>query len=63
MNGNGSDDLDYDDIPADVWIHHVVVKTGNQLTYYRDGQEHSSGTIAQALEQSSKPEAVSGRSI
>ncbi|MCP4613377.1 MAG: hypothetical protein GY845_32200, partial [Planctomycetes bacterium] len=35
MNGNGDDNLDYDDIPADVWLHHTVVKTADQLTYYR----------------------------
>ncbi len=50
MNGNGDDNLEYDDIPADVWIHHAVVKTADQLTYYRDGVEASSGTITQALD-------------
>ncbi len=47
MNGNGDDNLDYDDIPADVWIHHAVVKTGDQLTYYRNGIEASSGAFTQ----------------
>jgi len=50
MNGNGDDNLDYDDIPADVWLHHAVVKTADQLTYYRDGIESSSGMITQALD-------------
>jgi len=50
MNGNGDDNLDYDDIPTDVWLHHAVVKTGDQLTYYRDGVEASSGTFTQALD-------------
>ena len=50
MNGNGNDNLDYDDIPADVWIHHAVVKTGDQLTYYRDGIESSSGVFTQPLD-------------
>jgi len=50
MNGNGNDNLDYDDIPADVWIHHAVVKTGDQLTYYRNGVEHSSGAFTQPLD-------------
>jgi hypothetical protein len=50
MNGNGNDNLDYEDIPADVWLHHAVVKTGNQLTYYRNGVEHSSGVFTQPLD-------------
>jgi len=50
MNGNGDDNLEYDDIPADVWLHHAVVKAGDQLTYYRNGIEASSGTITQALD-------------
>ncbi|MFH1882720.1 MAG: LamG-like jellyroll fold domain-containing protein [Planctomycetota bacterium] len=50
MNGNGDDNLDYDDIPADVWLHHTVVKTADQLTYYRNGVEASSGTFTQALD-------------
>ena len=49
MNDNGNDNLDYDDIPADVWLHHVIVKAGDQLTYYRDGVEAGSKTITQAL--------------
>jgi len=50
MNGNGNDNMEYDDIPADVWLHHAVVKTGDQLTYYRNGIEAGSGTITQALD-------------
>jgi hypothetical protein len=50
MNGVGDDNLEYDDIPNDVWLHHAVVKTADQLTYYRDGVEHSSGVITQALD-------------
>ncbi len=50
MNGNGDDNLDYDDIPADIWLHHTVVKTGDQLTYYRNGVEASSGTFTQPLD-------------
>ena len=50
MNGNGNDNLDYEDIPADVWLHHAVVKTGDQLTYYRNGVEASSGTFTQPLD-------------
>jgi hypothetical protein len=50
MNGNGDDNLEYEDIPADVWLHHVVVKTADQLTYYRNGIEASSGVITQPLD-------------
>jgi hypothetical protein len=50
MNGNGDDNLDYDDIPADIWLHHTVVKTADQLTYYRNGVEASSGSFTQPLD-------------
>ncbi len=50
MNGNGNDNLEYDDIPDDIWLHHVVVKAGDTLTYYRNGVEASSGTITQPLD-------------
>jgi len=50
MNGNGDDNLDYEDIPADVWLHHAVVKTADQLTYYRNGVEASSGTFTQPMD-------------
>ena len=37
---------DNNDIPSnDQWIHHVLVKDGDQLTYYRDGVERISRTI------------------
>ena len=42
--------MEYEDIPDDVWLHHVVVKTGDQLTYYRNGNASSSGVITQALD-------------
>ena len=50
MNGNGDDNLLYNaDIPADVWMHHAVVKDGDSLTYYRDGVEASAGVFTQAM--------------
>ncbi|MBM4027544.1 MAG: hypothetical protein FJ280_19385 [Planctomycetes bacterium] len=49
MNGNGNDNLNYDDIPADVWLHHAVVKKGAQLTYYRNGVAANTKTITQPL--------------
>jgi hypothetical protein len=50
MNGNGDDNMEYEDIPADIWLHHAVVKTADQLTYYRNGIVASSGTITQPLD-------------
>ncbi len=49
MNGNGDDNLDYEDIPNDVWIHHAVVKRGDLLTYYRDGAEGGTQIITQRM--------------
>jgi hypothetical protein len=50
MNGNGDDNLDYDDIPAGEWLHHAVVKDGASLTYYRNGVESAAGTFTQPLD-------------
>jgi len=50
MNGNGDDNLEYDDIEADVWLHHAVVKAADQLTYYRNGIKASLGTFTQPLD-------------
>jgi hypothetical protein len=49
MNGNGNDNLDYEDIPPGVWLHHAVVKAGDRLTYYRNGVEAGSKTFTQPL--------------
>ncbi len=48
-NGNGDDNLDYENIANDVWIHHVVVKEGTQLLYYRNGILAATHTLAQEL--------------
>jgi len=37
--------INYDDIPSDVWIHHIGVKDGTTLTYYRNGVEAGTKTI------------------
>jgi hypothetical protein len=50
MNGNGNDNIDYDDIEPDVWVQHTVVKSGSDLTYYRDGNATGTGTVTQALD-------------
>ena len=55
MDGGGAPNIPYDppvndavddDIPSnDEWIHHAVVKQGDSLVYFRDGQVANSGTI------------------
>ncbi len=37
--------IDYDDLPADVWLHHAVVKDGASLTYYRNGAAVGSSVV------------------
>ncbi len=36
-DGAYANGLNYNSIPANVWVHHVVVKDGTSLTYYRNG--------------------------
>lgn len=43
-------DIDYDDIPEGIWMHHVVVKDGTSLTYYRDGVESGTSTVTTTIE-------------
>jgi len=44
---NGSlDGINYDDIPGGLWIHHAVVKDGTSFTYYRNGVNSGTNTIA-----------------
>jgi hypothetical protein len=40
QEGVGTDNVAYPDpIPDDVWVHHAIVKDGNNFTYYRNGEE------------------------
>ncbi len=41
----GGENIDYADITAGAWMHHAVVKTGTQLSYYRNGSLSGSVTI------------------
>ena len=41
--------VDYEDIPANLWIHHAGVKTGTTLTYYRNGVESGTSTITKTI--------------
>ncbi|MCH2025536.1 MAG: hypothetical protein MK172_07310 [Verrucomicrobiales bacterium] len=45
---NNVQGLDYDVIAQGIWMHHVVVKSGTELTYYRDGFQSGSRTIVAA---------------
>lgn len=42
----GAEDIDYPDIATGVWVHHVVVKEGSSLFYYRDGVLGGTRTIS-----------------
>jgi hypothetical protein len=48
-NGNNSGFIDYEDLPAGVWFHHVVVKDGATLTYYRNGVVSGRSTTTATL--------------
>lgn len=47
-NGGG-ENINYADVNQGNWIHHAVVKDGNELTYYRDGTAAGTRTITQGL--------------
>ena len=42
------ENLDYPDIPNDVWVHHAIVKSGTLLTYYRNGTVSGTSGISSA---------------
>ncbi len=44
FNGGGQN-VNYADFVVAKWTHHLVVKQGTKLTYYRDGAESNTGTI------------------
>jgi hypothetical protein len=48
MNGGFGDDLAYADsnLPLDQWVYNSIVKDGDSLTYYRDGEFRNSTTIS-----------------
>ncbi|MCA9171532.1 MAG: PEP-CTERM sorting domain-containing protein [Planctomycetales bacterium] len=47
MNGAGASDLQYDVADDGPWVNHIVVKDGDTLTYYRDGEEAGQAIITQ----------------
>ena len=44
-NGGGAENVDFDDMEQDGWHHHLVVKDGDMLVYYRDGVQANAGVI------------------
>ncbi|NQV35678.1 MAG: discoidin domain-containing protein, partial [Phycisphaeraceae bacterium] len=42
--------INYDDLPADEWLHHVVVKQGPDLVYFRNGEEAGSSTTTATID-------------
>ena len=47
MDGGFGDDLDYanSNLPADEWVYNSIVKDGDSLTYYRNGEFRNATTI------------------
>jgi hypothetical protein len=43
--------IDYDNLPADTWVHHAVVKDGMNYTYYRNGVQSGSNSINRTCEE------------
>ena len=42
--------IDYEDIPAGMWVHHAVVKDGATLTYYRNGEMAGTNTATATID-------------
>jgi len=42
--------INYDPVPSDEWTHHVLVKAGRNLTYYRNGEESGTNTISKTID-------------
>ncbi len=49
-NGGHNGTIDYDDLPADEWLHHAVVKQGAGLVYFRNGEEVGSNTTTATID-------------
>ncbi len=45
MEGAGAGDLQYADPEDGPWVHHLVVKDGDTIAYYRDGELQNEGVI------------------
>ncbi|MFB0554281.1 MAG: LamG domain-containing protein, partial [Phycisphaerae bacterium] len=50
-DGSYSEGINYNSIPLDVWVHHVISKDGPNLTYYRNGVESGTNTISKTIDE------------
>ena len=50
-DGAYAEGINYDPVPGGVWVHHVIVKDGTSLTYYRDGVESGTNTISKTIDE------------
>ena len=48
---NYEEGINYEPVPGDEWVHHVVVKDGTSLTYYRNGEEAGTNTITKTIDE------------
>ncbi|MFZ2145760.1 MAG: LamG domain-containing protein, partial [Sedimentisphaerales bacterium] len=50
-DGSYSEGINYTAVPGGVWVHHVIVKDGKSLTYYRNGEEAGTNTISKTIDE------------
>jgi len=50
-NSDHNGTIDYEDVPADIWVHHAVVKDGANLTYYRNGEVAGTGITTATIDE------------
>ncbi len=50
-DGSYSEGINYTAVPGGVWVHHVIVKDGTSLTYYRNGEESGTNTITKTIDE------------
>jgi hypothetical protein len=51
VDGSYTEGINYDAIPGGVWVHHVIVKDGTSLTYYRNGEVAGINTISKTIDE------------
>ncbi|MCB1094655.1 MAG: hypothetical protein KDN22_03655 [Verrucomicrobiae bacterium] len=59
---NNVQGFDYDDLPEGEWMHHAIVKSGLEFTYYQNGEEMGSG-FADAAPQDIMPLYLAGQGV
>ncbi len=50
-DGSYTEGINYDAVPGGVWVHHVIVKDGTSLTYYRNGEEAGTNTFTKTIDE------------